>query len=35
MTHQEYLQYLKQTKNLNNEVHARYQLDESSPYYRL
>lgn len=35
MTHQEYLQYLKQTKNLNNEVQARYQLDESSPYYRL
>lgn len=35
MTHQSYLQYLKQTKNLFNGVHARYQLDESNPYSRI
>ena len=35
MTNQEYLQYLKQTKNLINGVHSRYPLDENSPYARL
>lgn len=35
MTNQEYLKYLKLTKNLYNDVHSRYQLDESNPYFKL
>ena len=35
MSNQEYLKYLKQTKNLMNELHNRYPLSEDNPYYQL